>query len=35
MSPACHDSLLWGGDLPLELLEKRMDQWIAEHMNDE
>lgn len=32
---AFHDMLLWGGDLPLDLLEKRTDLWIAEHMHDE
>lgn len=29
-----HDMILWGGDLPLDLLEKRTDRWIAEQLND-
>jgi uncharacterized protein (DUF885 family) len=32
---AFHDMILWGGDVPLDLLEKRTDRWIAERPDDE
>lgn len=28
-----HDTVLGGGAMPLDLLERRVDQWIAEKKN--
>lgn len=30
-----HDMILWGGDLPLDLLEKRTERWITEQLETE